>query len=297
MADSENATLEYVADPALENEEMKKLYVTGICTESEDSEVKTFFEEMCGGEVTDNVIIRKDKERKTHFGFLTFANSELIDELLLRRSELVFKDKTLEVNRAVPKTNTSAGAHERTKKMFIANLPRNDCSEEDLRNYFEARHPKKYGTIEEIQLIKQKDEQGNKTEENKGYGFVMVSTEDMADKMAIQHSTFEFGGRKIELKKSVPTSEGGGGRGRGRGRGRGGGMRGGNSQGYYGGSYGGGGGGYGYGAAAGGGYGYGAGYGAGAGGYGAYGAGGGYGGGYAAGGYGGYGGGNGGGYY
>ena len=50
---------------------------------------------------------------------------------------------------------------------------------------------------------------GNKTEENKGFGFVMVSSEDMADKMAIQHATFEFGGRKIELKKSSPPGEGG----------------------------------------------------------------------------------------
>ena len=29
----------------------------------------------------------------------------------------------------------------------------------------------------------------------------------MADKMAIQHATFEFGGRRVELKKSVPTTE------------------------------------------------------------------------------------------
>lgn len=36
----------------------------------------------------------------------------------------------------------------------------------------------------------------------------MVSSEDMAEKMAIQHATFEYGGSKIELKKSVPTSDG-----------------------------------------------------------------------------------------
>ena len=31
----------------------------------------------------------------------------------------------------------------------------------------------------------------------------MVSSEDMADKMCIQHATFELGGRKIEMKKSL----------------------------------------------------------------------------------------------
>lgn len=242
MADSENANEEYVADSILDTEEMKKLFVSGISTDAEDGEIKTFFEEICGGEVTDHVVIRKDNadSRKGHFGFITFASSELVDELLLRRSELSFKGRTLEVNRAVPKNNVSPGAHEKTKKLFIANLPKHDCSEEDLSSYFEVRHPKKYGTIESIQLIKKKDEQGNKTEENKGYGFVMVSSEDMADKMAIQHATFEFGGRKIELKKSVPTGEGGGGRGRGRGRGRGGYNQGGGYGGSYGGGYGGG---------------------------------------------------------
>ena len=86
-------------------------------------------------------------------------------------------------------------------------MPKFNCSEEDLKKYFEDRHQAKYGTIESVQLIKKKDDAGNKTEENKGYGFVLVSTEDMADKMAIQHATFEFGGRRVELKKSVPTTE------------------------------------------------------------------------------------------
>lgn len=216
--------LEIIADAILDTDEMKKMFVGGITTDSKDEELKEFFEKMSGGKVTDNVIIRKDADKKSHFGFITFETSELVDEVLLKREELKFKDRMLDVNRAVPKGNTSPGAHEKTKKLFIANLPKFDCSEDELRKYFEQRHPKKYGTIESIQLIKKKDDQGNKMEENKGYGFIMVSSEDLADKMAIQHATFEFGGRRIELKKSVPTGEGGGGRGGGR---RGGGRQGG----------------------------------------------------------------------
>jgi len=179
----------------------------------------------------------------------------------LQRDSLKLNGKELSVNRAVPKNIKTPGAHERTKKLFIANLPK-ATSEDELRAYFESRHPKKYGTIELIKLVKKKNDDG--TEESKGYGFVEVSSEDMADKMAIQHSTFHFGGRKIELKKSVPTNDGSG-----RGRGRGGkmGMRGGGNFGY--GGYGG------YG-------GYDASYGAGAYGYGGYDAGFGYGGGYGA---------------
>merc|ERR1712212_900458 len=199
------------------------------------------------------VIIRKDNDKKNHFGFVTFAESELIDNLLLKKAELSFKGKSLDVNRAVPKSNTSEGAHSKTKKLFIANVPKTGVSDDDLKAYFEKRHPKEFGTIESVQLIKVKDKEGNKTEENKGFGFVTVSSEDMADKMAIQHASFEFGGRKIELKKSSPPGEGGRGGGRG-GRGRGaprGQFAGGQWDGgfggydYYGGGYGGGYGGYG----------------------------------------------------
>ncbi|XP_057302574.1 heterogeneous nuclear ribonucleoprotein A0-like [Hydractinia symbiolongicarpus] len=225
----------YIHEPILDTEEMRKMFVGGISPESKDEELKAFFESMCDGKVSDHVIIRKDTEKKSHFGFITFETSQMVDEVLLKREELKFDNRVLDVNRAVPRNNTSPGAHEKTKKLFIANLPKFNCTEEELKKYFDARHDPKYGTIESIQLIKKKDEQGNKLEENKGYGFIMVSSTDMADKMAIQHATFDYGGRRIELKKSVPTTEGGGSRG-GRGGGRGaGGQRGGGQQGGYGG--------------------------------------------------------------
>merc|ERR1712150_147095 len=126
-----------------------------------------------------------------------------------------------DVNRAVPKDHQNPGAHERTKKLFIANLPKHNCTEEELKSFFDQRHPSKYGVIDSVQLIKKKGDNGEKLEENKGFGFIMVSCEDLADKMAIQHNSFEFGGRRIELKKSVPSNEGGGYQKRGRG-GRGG---------------------------------------------------------------------------
>lgn len=250
MADIENneqKTDEYIRDPILDTDEMKKMFVGGITPETKDEELKEFFESVSNGVVTDHVIIRKDSEKKSVFGFVTFETSEMVDEVLLKRKDLNLNGRLLDVNRAVPKNNTSAGAHEKIKKLFIANLPKFDCSEDDLRKYFEVRHPAKYGQIESIQLIKRKDDQGNKMDENKGFGFIMVSSEDMADKMAIQHATFEFGGRKIELKKSVPTTEGGGGRG-GRGGSSGGNqMYGAGTRGGYGNSYGGYGGDYGYG--------------------------------------------------
>jgi len=236
---------EYIRDEVLANEEMRKVFIGGVPNDAKDDEIKALLETTSGGAISDFQIVRKDNQ-KVPFGFAVFETSEQVDDLLLARESLSLNGKTLDVNRAVPKDNTWVGAREKTKKLFIANLPK-DTNEDDLMNYFKKRHPEKYGTIESLQLIKEKNDDGSRKDINKGYGFVFVSSQDMADKMAIQHMTFEFGGRKIELKKSVVSGRGG------RGRGRGGMMRGGHGGGFQGGypqgGYGGYGGGYdGYGA-------------------------------------------------
>lgn len=198
---------------------MRKVYIAGIPSTVQDDELKSLLESLAG--TCQLSIVRKEEQKKSLFGFAVFETSEQVDELLLNRESLKLNDKALDVNRAVPKTNTWHGAHEKTKKLFIANLPRN-TTEEELREYFKARHPTKYGEVESIKLIKKRDTGGT---ENLGYGFIEVSCEDLADKMAIQHNHFTFGGRNIELKKHVPSAGGGGGRGRGRGgRGAGGGQ-------------------------------------------------------------------------
>merc|ERR1712212_1145230 len=94
---------ELIRDEILDTEEMKKLYVRGIAKDATDEEFKEFFETQSEGSVEDVAIIRKDGETRNHFGFVTFADSELIDTLLLKRADITFKGKTLEMNRAVPK--------------------------------------------------------------------------------------------------------------------------------------------------------------------------------------------------
>jgi len=239
QVDATTTEPEYIEDSICRSEAMRKVFVGGLDVSTTDEDFKAYFEKMSGGKVSENFIVRKQNDKKGNVGFVTLETSQHVDELLLKRSELNFNGRVLDVKRAVPKDSAAPGAHEATVKLFIANLPKTNCTDTDVRAYFEARHPKKYGTITEIQLLKKKDG----TDENKGYGFVVVSSEDMADKMAIQHATFKLGGRKIELKKSVPTNPEQGGRGRGRGRGRGGpgrGGRGGRGGGGYQQSYGGG---------------------------------------------------------
>merc|ERR1712212_1007768 len=160
---------EFIRDECLNNEEMRKIFVAGIPSDAQDDAFKSFFEGASGGSVTDSHIVRKEgqSEKKNLIGFVTFETSELVDEVLLKRGSLSFNGKELDVNRAVPKNNTWVGAHEKTKELFIANLPK-DAKEDDIKAYFKCRHPEKYGTIDSIRLIKEKNEDGSKTEVNKG---------------------------------------------------------------------------------------------------------------------------------
>jgi len=202
----------------LDSEDMKKLFVSKIPIAVTDEELKEFMEGICEGTVTDMSIIRKENAKTYHFGFLTFESSRLVDEVIYKEKELVLSGATLEVNRACPKNEYQTGAHHKTKKLFIAGIPKTGVTEEDLKKYFDELHDSKYGTVESIQFIKVKDAEGNPQDECKGFGFITVSSEHLANTMSIQHASFEFNGNQLKLKKSDRDGrQGHGGRGRGRG--------------------------------------------------------------------------------
>merc|ERR1712002_708555 len=153
--------------------------------------------------------------------------------------------KELEVKRAIPKGQNDGSGHYKVKKLHLANVPA-VIDTDSLLKYLKARHPKKYGTFDEVDILKSKDDKGNLTEKNRGFGFITVSSEDFADRVAIAESKFTLDGNAFRLSKAKPkASEGGFQRGGFRGKGRGG--RGGRQGGWDDWSYGGYGGGYGYG--------------------------------------------------
>merc|ERR1712013_104075 len=186
----------------LDSEDMKKLFVSKVPIDVTDEELKSFLEGICGGNITDMTLIRKPDAKTYHFGFLTFETSQLVDEVIYKEKELLLNNATLQVNRACPKGEYQTGAHHKTKKLFIAGIPKTGVTEEELKRYFDETHDAKYGTIESVQFVKAKDEEGKLTEENKGFGFITVSSEHLADTMSVQHSALEFNGHSLKVKKS-----------------------------------------------------------------------------------------------
>jgi len=196
----DHTSINQVMDASLISEDMRKLFVTKIPKDCADDELKTFFEEVCGGSVSALVVIRKETA-KNHFGFITFESSSLVDEAIYKEKELVINGNSLEVNRACPKEQYLTGAHHRTKKLFITGIPKTGLVEEELKDYFDSKHDPRYGTVKSIEFVKKKDLRSSGGE-NKGYGFMTVSSEHLADTMSIQHSSFEFKGCRLQLKKS-----------------------------------------------------------------------------------------------
>lgn len=240
-------------------ENMKKLFAGSIPKSSTDAEIKTFFSAF--GEIEDITVSRK--ENNPHlFTFVIYKNADSVDEVCQKRP-LMFKEKELQIKRAVPKDDNCGTAHYRTKKVFFANVTK-DTTEEMVREFLVRRHPSKFGKIVDVTLIRKKE--GEKLcDEHKGYGFITCENEDLADRIAIGDRKCKVdpkSDKEQEFKKARPKFGGGfGGRGGGyAGRGGRGGHYGAPQYGYNYGSWGGGWGGQGQG--------YSGGYGGGYGGYG-----------------------------
>lgn len=243
--EGEEEEIEYLCPTEFdEREELCKMFVGGIDKETSDEEFKILFEKF--GEIKEAAIIKKeDSSSDRRFGFITFAKCDDLDECLLGRPHK-YKEKELDVKRAVPKGQYDGTGHFKVKKLHLGNIPPTFDSDALLK-YLKSRHPKKYGLIEEVDILKAKDESGNETEKNRGFGFITVSSEDFADRIAIAESKFTLDSNALRISKAKPKAGEPGSRGGYRGKGfRGG--RGGGWSGY--------GGGYGYGYGNGYGYGY-----------------------------------------
>lgn len=199
-----------VIDEGLQHEDLRKLFVSDIPSAVTDDEFQQVLVTVAdSGDADDTLegfkVIRKPN-MKYCYAFVMFTKSEVLDKVLLKRDQLRTGSQTWNAIRSMPKQ--IGDNKDRVTKMFLANIPYHDCTEDELREYFADRHPKCFGTIEKLDLVKEKLFEG--MYRNKGFGFLEVSSEDLCDKMAILHAKFEFKGRSMQLRKSYSLGQGGG---------------------------------------------------------------------------------------
>ena len=176
----------------LEKEALRKLFVGGLDRNTSDETFRQHFEKY--GNIVDLVIIRdKNTQESKGFGFVTFDSSFAVKEALDNRPHVI-DERTVEVKRAIPREDNTQTAHQRTKKLFIGGLPAN-ITEDDIINYIHENYSV-HGTVEKCDLIRNKE-----TNEVKGFGFLELDNEDMADVIIITEPKPIVAGKKIEIKK------------------------------------------------------------------------------------------------
>lgn len=198
--------LEYVCPEEFNNrDEMCKMFVGGLDKETTDDQFKELFSSF--GEIKEHVIIKKDNSKSDRlFGFITFMKCDSLDDCLLARPHK-YKDKELDVKRAVPKGQDDGTGHFKVKKLHVANVPQ-DMDSKVLKKYLKSRHPKCYGTIEEINFLKHKEDT-QEAGKNRGFGFITVSSEDFADRISIAESKFQLEGNSMRISKAKPRNSDG----------------------------------------------------------------------------------------
>ncbi|KAI9490294.1 hypothetical protein BDB00DRAFT_725549, partial [Zychaea mexicana] len=89
------------AIPREEQDKTEKIFVGGISAEVDEEEFQNFFTQF--GTVIDATLMTdRDTGRPRGFGFITFENSNGVDEAL-RQPDLAIKGKPIEVKKAMPK--------------------------------------------------------------------------------------------------------------------------------------------------------------------------------------------------
>lgn len=76
-------------------------------------------------------------------------------------------------------------------KLFVANLPR-ETTEDELTEFFSAA-----GTVKEVKIIMDRE-----TNQSRGFGFVVMSTQEESEKAIAELNKKELGGRPLVVTQA-----------------------------------------------------------------------------------------------
>jgi heterogeneous nuclear ribonucleoprotein A1/A3 len=192
----------------MEPEQFRKVFIGGLSYKTDDETLKTYFSKY--GELVDYVVMKDGSTgRSRGFGFVTYSDSTMVDELMKNRPHII-DGRQVEPKRATPREDSGKQEVQMTvKKLFIGGL-RDALTEDDLKEYFSS-----YGDVVEAVVMKEKE-----SNKSRGFGFVTFDDYDPVDKIILEKN-HTIKGVNIHTQKALPKdyerNQGGGGGGGGRG--------------------------------------------------------------------------------
>jgi RNA recognition motif-containing protein len=170
----------------MEPEQFRKVFIGGLSYKTDDETLKTYFTKY--GDLVDYVVMKDpNTQRSRGFGFVTYSDSYMVDELMKNRPHII-DGRQVEPKRATPREDSGKAEVQMTvKKIFVGGL-RDALTEDDLRTYFSQ-----YGSVLEAMVMREK-----LTEKSRGFGFVTFDDYDPVDK--IIRKCF---GIRILLRKNI----------------------------------------------------------------------------------------------
>ncbi|CAF1103545.1 unnamed protein product [Didymodactylos carnosus] len=131
------------------DEQFRKVFIGGLSYSTTDDTLRSYCEKF--GDITDCVIMRDRSGTSRGFGFVTFRERSMVDDLMSQRPHLIDGRQT-EPKRAMPRDEASRPEGQLTvKKIFIGGV-KDEMDEEQLKNHFNQ-----YGNIIDCSIMKDKD--------------------------------------------------------------------------------------------------------------------------------------------
>ncbi|XP_077422616.1 RNA-binding protein Musashi homolog 2b [Vanacampus margaritifer] len=166
-----------------------KMFIGGLGWQTSPDSLKDYFNTF--GEIRECMVMRDPTTKRSRgFGFVTFADSASVDNVLAQPHHEL-DSKMIDPKVAFPR-HTQPKMVTRTKKIFVGGLSSNTVTE-DVKHYFEQ-----FGKVEDAMLMFDKT-----TSRHRGFGFVTFENEDLAEKVCDIHF-HEINNKMVECKKAQP---------------------------------------------------------------------------------------------
>jgi len=187
--DNGNENNDNAADDKTEEQknEEGKIFVGGLNIETTDDNLRNYFSQY--GEISDCVVMRTETGMSRCFGFLTFKDPSVIDNILKQKHKLDGKD--IDPKRAIPREE-----QEKTEKIFVGGV-KPEVTEEEFKEYFSQ-----FGTVVESTLMLNKD-----TGRPRGFGFITFDNDQSVEAVLAKQGEIIIKDKPVEVKRALPKSK------------------------------------------------------------------------------------------